>query len=282
LSEQSRRIVGDRKVITVKPIQTAQKGETNMPIAFIIGTAGSGKSLFTAALSEWLKMSKQDVAVVNLDPGALKLPYSPDVDVRNYVDVGDLMEKYGLGPNGALIMAADLIADEIENITGDIEAANADLVLVDTPGQMELFAFRASGPYIVNELTREPKAIVYLFDAVFSINPLNYVSNMFLSAAVYNRFFQPQIHVLSKCDLLPEKEVIKIADWATSPRALEDSIEQKLEGTKRLFSRNMMHAINQLGIKFLLLPVSAKTNKGLTNVNTALERILTGGEKYTY
>jgi len=192
------------------------------------------------------------------------------------------MEKYGLGPNGALIMAADLIADESDNITKDIEAADADLVLVDTPGQMELFAFRASGPYIVNELTKEPKAIVYLFDAVFSINPLNYVSNMFLSAAVYNRFFQPQIHLLSKCDLLPEKEIETITDWASSPRALEDSIEQKLEGTKRLFSRNMMHVIYKLGIKFMLLPVSAKTNNGLTNINTALERILTGGEKYTF
>jgi GPN-loop GTPase len=252
-----------------------------MPIAFIIGTAGSGKSLFTAAFSEWLKMSKQDVAVVNLDPGVLKLPYSPDVAIRNYMDVGNLMEKYGLGPNGALIMAADLIADEIENISKDIEAANADIVLVDTPGQMELFAFRASGPYIVNELTREPKAIVYLFDAVFSINPLNYVSNMFLSAAVYNRFFQPQVHLLSKCDLLPKKEVEKITDWSANPRALEDSIEQ-LEDAKRLFSRNMMHAISQLGLKFLLIPVSAKTNEGLINFNTTLERILTGGEKYTY
>jgi GTPase SAR1 family protein len=253
-----------------------------MPLAFIIGTAGSGKSLFTAAFSEWLKMSKQDVAVVNLDPGVLKLPYSPDVDVRNYVDVGNIMEKYGLGPNGALILAADLIADEIDNIAKDIEAANADIVLVDTPGQMELFAFRASGPYIVNELTKEPKAIIYLFDAVFSINPLNYVSNMFLSAAVYNRFFQPQLHLLSKCDLLPEAEVKTIMGWTANPRALEDSIEQKLEGIKRLFSRNMMRAINQLGIKFLLLPVSAKTNQGITNFNSALERILTGGEKYTY
>jgi GTPase SAR1 family protein len=252
-----------------------------MPIAFIIGTAGSGKSLFTAAFSEWLKMSKQDVAVVNLDPGTLKLPYSPDVDIRNYVDVGNLMEKYGLGPNGALIMAADLIADEIENISKDIEDANADIVLVDTPGQMELFAFRASGPYIVNALTREPKAMVYLFDAVFSINPFNYVSNMFLSAAVYNRFFQPQVHLLSKCDLLPKKEVERITDWSANPRTLENSIEQ-LEGTKRLFSRNIMHAISQLGLKFLLIPVSAKTNEGLINFNTTLERILTGGEKYTY
>jgi GPN-loop GTPase len=252
-----------------------------MPIVFIIGTAGSGKSLFTAAFSEWLKMSKQDVAVVNLDPGVLKLPYSPDVDIRNYVDVGNLMEKYELGPNGALILAADLIADEIENVAKDIESANADLILVDTPGQMELFAFRASGPYIVNELTKEPKALVYLFDSIFSVNPLNYVSNMFLSAAVYNRFFVPQIHLLSKIDLLPKKEVEKIADWSANPRALESAIET-LEGSKRLFSRNMMHAIGQLGIKFLLVPVSAKTNEGLNNVNTILERILVGGEKYTY
>jgi GTPase SAR1 family protein len=252
-----------------------------MPIVFIIGTAGSGKSLFTAAFSEWLKMSKQDVAVVNLDPGVLKLPYSPDVDIRNYVDVGNLMEKYELGPNGALILAADLIADEIENVAKDIESANADLVLVDTPGQMELFAFRASGPYIVNELTKEPKALVYLFDSVFSVNPLNYVSNMFLSAAVYNRFFVPQIHLLSKVDLLPKEEVEKIVNWSANPRALESAIET-LEGSKRLFSRNMMHAIGQLGIKFLLVPVSAKTNEGLNNVNTILERILVGGEKYTY
>jgi GTPase SAR1 family protein len=253
----------------------------NVPLAFIIGTAGSGKSLFTAAFSEWLKMSKQDVAVVNLDPGALKLPYQPDVDVRNYVDVGDLMEKYNLGPNGALIMAADLIADEIENLTRDIDEAHADIVLVDTPGQMELFAFRASGPYIVDELTKEPKALIYLFDAVFSINPLNYVSNMFLSAAVYNRFFQPQLHVLSKTDLIPKKDAQAIATWSANPRALEDAIEEKLEGTKRLFSRSMMQAINKLDLKFLLMPVSSKTNEGMVNINTYLERILNEGEKYT-
>jgi GPN-loop GTPase len=146
---------------------------------------------------------------------------------------------------------------------------------------MELFAFRASGPYIVDELTKEPKALIYLFDAVFSINPLNYVSNMFLSAAVYNRFYQPQLHVLSKTDLIPKKDAQAITTWSANTRALEDAIEEKLEGTKRLFSRNMMQAINKLGLKFLLMPVSAKTNEGMININTILERILNEGEKYT-
>ena len=252
-----------------------------MPVVFVIGTAGSGKSLFTAALGEWLKMNKQDAAIVNLDPGVLKLPYSPDVDVRNYVDAGDIMEKYGLGPNGAAIMAADLIADEVENLTRDIDEAHADFVIVDTPGQMELFAFRASGPYIVNELTKEPKALMYLFDAVFSVNPLNYVSNMFLAAAVYNRFLQPQLHLLSKIDLLPKKEVSQIVEWSGNPRSLEDSIETKLEDSKRIFSRSMLRAIGQLGMQFHLTPVSAKTNEGLIAVNTILERMLMQGEKYT-
>ena len=253
-----------------------------MFIVFVIGTAGSGKSLLTASLDEWLKMSKQDVSIVNLDPGALTLPYSPDVDVRNYVDVEKLMTEHGLGPNGALVIASDLIADEIEKISSEIEELQSDIVLVDTSGQMELFAFRASGPYIANELTKETKGIVYLFDSVFSVNPLNYISNLFLSAAVYNRFLLPQIHLLSKCDLLPKNEVNRIVSWSTNQATLESSIEQKLEGTKRLLSINMMQAIYKLGLRFLLLPVSAKTNEGMTNVNTALERILTGGEKYTY
>ena len=251
-------------------------------VIFIIGTAGSGKSLLTAAFNEWLKESKQDVTVVNLDPGALTLPYTPDVDVRDYINVEALMDEYRLGPNGALIMAADLIADQIERVSSEIESLKADVVLVDTPGQMELFAFRESGPYIANELTREPKAIVYLFDSVFSLNPLNYVSNIFLSAAVYNRFFLPQVHVLSKCDLLPKEEVDRIVDWSAKPKALEHAIEEKLQGTRRLLSRNMMKAVYQLGLRFLLIPVSAKTNEGMINFNMALERILAGGEKYTY
>jgi len=253
-----------------------------MFIVFIIGTAGSGKSMLTAALSKWLEISKQNIALVNLDPGALTLPYSPEIDVRDYVNVEDLMEKYGLGPNGALIMAADLIADEIEQISKEIEEQKADIVLVDTSGQMELFAFRASGPYIASELTKETKALVYLFDAVFSVNPLNYVSNLFLSTAVYNRFFLPQVHLLSKCDLLPKEEVDKIVEWSANPKALEAAIEQKLEGTKRLLSRNVMRAVYQLGLKFLLTPISAKTNEGMINFNMSLERILAGGEKYTY
>jgi hypothetical protein len=87
---------------------------------------------------------------------------------------------------------------------------------------------------------------------------------------------------LSKCDLLPKEEVNRIVDWSSNESALAASIEQKLEGTRRLLSRNMMHAIYKLGLRFLLTPVSATTNEGMTSFNAALERILTEGDKYTF
>ncbi|MBS7607072.1 MAG: ATP/GTP-binding protein [Candidatus Bathyarchaeia archaeon] len=251
-------------------------------IAFIIGTAGSGKSLLTASFSEWLKVNEQNVATLNLDPGVIRLPYTPDIDIRDYITIDEIMEEYELGPNGALIMAADLIASEVENLSREIEEIDPDILLVDTPGQMELFAFRASGPYIASEISKEPRAIIYLFDSVFSLNPLNYVSNMFLSAAVYMRFLLPQVHVLSKCDLIPQESIETIIEWSEDRATLESAIEEKLEGTKRLLSHRLSRAIYQLGLNFPLIPVSAKTNEGFVELNAALERIFAGGEKITY
>ena len=252
-----------------------------MAVIFLIGTAGSGKSLLTASFNEWLKVGKQKVATVNLDPGVLHLPYVPDIDIRDSVNVRTIMDEYRLGPNGALVLAADLIAEEAERLGGEIEDLQSDVVIVDTPGQMELFAFRASGPYIANELTHEQKAIVYLFDSVFSFNPLNYVSNMFLASAVYNRFFFPQVHVLSKFDLLPAENAERIVEWSTDPEMLEAVIEEQLDGTRMLLSRDMVQVIHRLGLDFQLVPVSARTNQGIIELNAALERILMGGEKFT-
>ncbi|TET58897.1 GTPase [Candidatus Bathyarchaeota archaeon] len=252
-----------------------------MYILFIVGTAGSGKSLLASAFSEWLKISGQDVALLNLDPGVVTLPYTPDVDIRNYVSIEKLMKEYKLGPNGALILAADLIADQVETLSSEIQEIGADLTIVDTPGQIELFAFRASGPYIAKELIGESKVILYLFDSVFSSTPLNYVSNLFLSAAVYNRFLLPQIHILSKCDLLPTEKVDYIVEWSTDPEVLENAIDEELEGAKRLLSRDMTNSINRLGLHFLLVPVSAKSNEGFINLNAYLERIFAGGDKFT-
>ena len=88
-----------------------------MNILFVVGTAGSGKSLLSSALREWLESNGWSAAIINLDPGADKLPYSPDVDFRDYVRVEDVMRQYNLGPNGALVLSVDILASRVDEIT---------------------------------------------------------------------------------------------------------------------------------------------------------------------
>src|SRR5215217_6599332 len=121
---------------------------------------------------------------LNLDPGAISLPYEPDVDVRNYVDIATLMESYGLGPNGSLIMASDMIATKLEEIQKEVDELNPDYLIVDTPGQIELFAFRASGPYFAVNLHADDKATIFAFDGMLVSSPINFVSISLLALSV--------------------------------------------------------------------------------------------------
>ncbi len=245
----------------------------------LIGTAGSGKSLLTKALSDTLKSKDLDTITVNLDPGVLSLPYEPEVDVRNLITVNEIMEKYSLGPNGAMIMASDLLAVKLDEINEEIANLRPDYVLIDTPGQMELFAFRASGPYVARELDFESKLVLYLFDAVFSNDPTNFVSNLFLFTAVYHRFLLPQYSVLSKVDLLPEKEIEKMVLWSEDPGELELAVQSQLTGDIRLISKDLLDSIASLEQNFMLFPVSATTFEGLLELDAAIQRQFRGGEE---
>jgi len=251
-------------------------------LVFVVGMAGSGKSCLTGAFSEWLRQQEQDVVTVNLDPGALDLPYEPDVDVRSYVTVVDVMERYGLGPNGAMIAAADMIATYVKELEVELEALEPDLAIVDTPGQMEVFAFRPSGLFIVENLTRWPKALVYLFDACFSREPGNFVANIFLASAVYHRFFVPQAHVLTKCDLVEREDVKKMVGWSSRPKELLEALEDSLTGDRRLIARDLVRAVCRAGASFPLIPVSSTTYEGFLNLNMVLERLVAAGDRYTF
>lgn len=243
--------------------------------------AGSGKSLLTASLQEWLRLTGQNVVVLNADPGAQNLPYTADVDVRTYVDIENLMLQYRLGPNGALIMATDLIGEYIEEIKEEIDETGTDLLLVDTPGQMELFAFRESGPFISQALGSEEKAILYLFDAPFCRNPLNYVSNMFIATAIYSRVALPQVYALTKTDLIVPEELQDILSRSESLDSMESAIEMKLGETASIVIRDLSRSIVSSGFEFDPVPVSAKDNTGLVDLYAELTRILTKGEELT-
>lgn len=261
-------------------IRAVSRGVMRMAqTVFIVGMAGSGKSTLTASYLEWLRDADQDVIAANLDPGATALPYNPDIDARNYVDIQKLMLDYKLGPNGALIMASDLLADHLEEIRMEIDDANPDLVLIDTPGQIELFAFREGGRFIARELTQENRAVIYLMDAPFTRSPLNFISSLYLAAAIYGRVMQPQVYVLSKIDLVADHEVDEIISWTEDPDALELSLHRLEEQNLSLIMRDLASAVFATGLLTEPIPVSAKENSGLVELNAAVTRILTGGEE---
>lgn len=241
--------------------------------------AGSGKSLLVASLSQFLRSSEQNVITLNLDPGATALPYNPDVDVRAYVSIDELMETYKLGPNGALIMASDIAADHLEEIRGELEEEAPDFVLADTPGQIELFAFREFGPCFSKAISEDPKAVVYVLDSPFCRNPMNFVSNLFLAAAIYLRLREPQVYALTKADLVSEEELERMVEWGSEIEQLENALETSPGGAGSVLARDLAVAVHAAGLTYEAIPVSAKSNQGLQDLNASLTRVLTGGEE---
>ena len=250
-----------------------------MKVVSIVGMAGSGKSCLTASFGEWLKMTEQNAISVNLDPGVISLPYNPDIDARDYVDISALMEEYKLGPNGALLVATDLIADYSEEIRENIYDAGADIILVDTPGQIELFAFRESGLYIANTIADCPKATVFLLDAPFCKNPLNYVSNIYLSIAVYTRLIQPQAYALTKVDLIEKKDFDEIFSWSENIDMLRNSLRKEGREISSLINESLIRTIYGTGMDIQPIPISTKLDQGFYELNAELTKILSRGEE---
>lgn len=250
-------------------------------ILFMVGMAGSGKSALTGAYVDWLTSRDQDVMTLNLDPGVTSLSYNPDIDARTYVDIQKLMSEYNLGPNGALIMASDILADHLEEIREEIDKANPDLIIADTPGQIELFAFREGGRFIANELPQENAAVVYLMDAPFTRSPLNFVSNFYLAAAVYSRVMKPQIYVLSKSDLVSSEELDTIIAWTADRDTFDQALLTVNEQTISLIARGLANAVFESGLISEPIPVSAKENSGILDLDAAVTRTLSDGQDLT-
>lgn len=246
----------------------------------LLGTAGSGKSTLTSALYEWLLDHELTATTVNLDPGAEELPYVPDVDIREFIDIHDVMSKFKLGPNGALIVSIDLLASYISEINMLISDIGSDYVIIDTPGQMEIFAFRDVGPYVISNIARGKTCIVYLMDSFFVKSPSQFASVMLLTASTQFRFNRPQINVLSKSDLLSKDDIEKALMWVDEPETLSNAIEEEVKGVNRELSLTLANLLTHLATISQLIPVSSIKNEGVDELYAGIQRIFYAGEDY--
>ncbi|MHA2055443.1 MAG: ATP/GTP-binding protein, partial [Candidatus Hodarchaeales archaeon] len=223
-------------------------------ICYLVGTAGSGKTMLISSLQQYLRQKGASLTIVNLDPAVQHVPYQADIDIRDYIDFDQLVDEYKLGPNGALIAATDLIADYITDIREDIDelGESSEIVLVDTPGQVELFAYRNASIKITRSFPTDSTLLAFLFDSSLVMNISGYLSVNLLATSVQIRLNLPIIHVMSKVDLLKPHQVDEILEWRENPY---DAIDQ-LYGMNREFAFKTGQIFEDMG-EIPLIPVSS-------------------------
>lgn len=248
-----------------------------MKAIFVTGTAGSGKSMLTSKILEYYQKNGVFASVLNLDPGVESLPYRPDVDVRDYVDIVQIMKQYDLGPNGSMIMANDLIASKIDDIQNEIHGVNPDYLIVDTPGQIELFAYRASGPFFIQNIDAGEKTNIFLYDGTMIVSPSNFISISLLATSIKLRLGLPTINVMTKTDLIPDK-IDQVLKWSSDPISLEEELKT-LEGETYSFATDILRTLNIGEFAGDLIPISNLTGEGMVNLQATLSRIINLGEE---
>lgn len=246
----------------------------------VLGTAGSGKTSLSSVLQTYLTSHQLDAVLVNLDPAVENLPYAPDVDVRDYVDARDIMRKTGLGPNGALIASIDMLLVNIDEIKDEIWGYKSNYVIIDTPGQMELFAFRPTGPLVLKALIGDAKSVtMFLIDASYVTQPSNLFSALLLSASTYVRLKIPQLNVLTKIDLLQPNELEETLRALEDPDVLSTNINNEKDA-RLIWDEFEVSSMLEKLLVFDTIPVSNITGEGFDDLYAAVQRIVAGGEDY--
>ena len=77
--------------------------------------------------------------VINLDPAAENFKYPVSIDIRDLISLDDCSEELKLGPNGGLIFCMEYLIQHIEWLEKQIGAYEDDYLIIDCPGQIELY-----------------------------------------------------------------------------------------------------------------------------------------------
>lgn len=254
----------------------------NESTIYFVGTAGAGKSTLVSAYDRWCKQHGISTVTVNLDPGAEKLPYQPDIDVREYIRLDEIMEEHGLGPNGAQIAAADMIALDLNTIQEELSSYRSDQVLIDTPGQLELFVFRLSGKLITESLNPGRSAIAYLLDPYLARTATGFASQMLLAATTQFRLQEPMVYLLSKADLIDGDSLDIVKQWVTDPEALESDVLREEPSMSREMAAQATRLLETLGMENHLIPVTAiEGGEGLDDLYAQVQAVIGGSEDAT-
>ncbi len=120
------------------------------------------------------------------------------------------MEEMSLGPNGGLIYCFEFLLDNLDFLTEAIDPLSEEyLIIIDMPGQIELYTHVPILPTLVKHLTRTGSLHVnlcaaYLLESSFVVDRAKFFAGTLSAMSAMLMLEIPHVNVLSKMDLVKD------------------------------------------------------------------------------
>lgn len=198
------------------------------------------------------------------------LPYQANIDIRDTVNYKEVMKQYNLGPNGGILTALNLFATRFDQVLGyvDKRAPELDLVFLDTPGQIEIFTWSASGTIISESLASTyPTVILYVIDTPRTTAPVTFMSNMMYACSILYKSKLPFLLVFNKTDITSHEFATKwMQDFDSFSAALKND-----ESYMSSLTRSMSLVLDEFYATIRTVGVSAMTGEGMESLFQAVQ-----------
>ncbi|XP_066483062.1 GPN-loop GTPase 1 [Tiliqua scincoides] len=228
----------------------------------VLGMAGSGKTALVQRLTSHLHSKSAPPYVINLDPAVHELPFPANIDIRDTVKYKEVMKQYGLGPNGGIVTSLNLFATRFDQVMQFIEKrqSSSQYVLIDTPGQIEVFTWSASGSIITEALASSfPSVVVYVMDTSRSTNPVTFMSNMLYACSILYKTKLPFIVAMNKTDIVDHSFAV---EWMQDFEVFQDALNQEASFVSNL-TRSMSLVLDEFYSSLKVVGISAVQGTGL-------------------
>ena len=237
----------------------------------VLGMAGSGKTTFVQKLEEEIADKDKESYIINLDPAVMDTLYEPNLDIRDTIKYKEVMTSNNLGPNGAILTSLNLFSTNIDKVISILEPKkDLDFVVIDTPGQLEVFSWSASGKLITDSFSIIfPSILIYIIDIPRCNNPNTFSSNMLYALSIMYKMKLPLLIAFNKVDVTKDNKVI---EWIQDFQSLQDALRKK-DDYISTFSSSLSLLLAEFYKTIKYVSVSSKTGEGFDELISKCEEI---------